>query len=60
MQKSYDESLASYIGPESCGVSGNTDVEALTGVSAGWVLSREMKTKFRVPTCFKSTEGNTV
>ena len=60
MQKSYNESLASYIGPESCDVSGNTDVEALTGVRAGWVLSREMKIKFRVLTCFKSTEGNTV
>jgi len=42
MQKSYDESLASYVDPESCGVSGNTNAEALTGVSAGWVLSREM------------------
>jgi hypothetical protein len=36
MQKSYNESLASYIGPESCGNSSNTDAEALTGVRAGW------------------------
>ncbi len=43
MQKSYSESLANYIGPESCGISGNIDSEALTGVRAGWVLSREMK-----------------
>ena len=35
MQKSYNESLASYIGPESCGNSSNTDAEALTGVRAG-------------------------
>ncbi len=43
MQKSYNESLANNIGPESCAVNGNTDGEALTGVRVGWVLSREMK-----------------
>ncbi len=43
MQKSYNESLANNIDPESCAVSGNTGGEALTGVCAGWVLSREMK-----------------
>ena len=58
MQKSYNEGLANHIGPESCGSSGNTDIEALTGVRIGWVLSREMNTNFRVPTCFKTTEGN--
>lgn len=43
MQKSYSGRLANYIGPESCGISGNIDSEALTGVRAVWVLSREMK-----------------
>ena len=37
MQKSCNESLASCIGPESCGNSSDTDAEALTGdrVSTG-------------------------
>ena len=43
MQKPYSESLANYIGSESCGISGNIGSEALTGVRAGWVLSLEMK-----------------
>jgi RNA-directed DNA polymerase len=44
MQKPYSESLANYIGSESCGISGNNiGSEALTGVRAGWVLSLEMK-----------------
>jgi hypothetical protein len=37
MQKSYSGRLANYIGPESCGISGNIDSEALTGVRAVWV-----------------------
>jgi len=45
MQKSYNEGLANHISPESCGSSGNTDIEALTGVRIGWVLSRERNTK---------------
>jgi hypothetical protein len=43
MQKSYGEGLANHIGSESCGIGGNTGAEALTGVSAGRVLSPEMK-----------------
>ena len=41
MQESYDEGLASHIGPESCAVVCKDFGEALTGVRAGWVLSRE-------------------
>jgi hypothetical protein len=39
MKESYDEGLANHIGPESCAVIGNGISEALTGGSAGWVLS---------------------
>ena len=42
MQESYDEGLASHIGPESCAVGCKDPGEALTGVRAGWVLSREI------------------
>lgn len=41
MQESYSEGLAIHTGPESCGYVGNDIPEALTGVHAGWVLSRE-------------------
>ncbi len=41
MKDSYVEGLATHDGPESCGVAREGDVEALTGVRAGWVLSRE-------------------
>jgi RNA-directed DNA polymerase len=42
MEVSYSEGLANHIGPESCvGVREGED-EALTGVRAGWVLSREI------------------
>ena len=48
-QKPYGEGVAGHTGPESCGVSGNTDTEALTGVRAplkrdlrqAWLLSSE-------------------
>jgi hypothetical protein len=43
MRKSYGEGLANHTGLESCGVSGNAGAEALTKVSAGWVLSLESK-----------------
>ena len=42
MRKSYGKGLANHTGPESCGISGNTGIEALTGVCTGWVLSPEM------------------
>ena len=41
MQKSYGEGLATHAGPESCGGARESSAEALTGVRAGRVLSRE-------------------
>jgi hypothetical protein len=49
MKESYDEGLASHIGPESCGVVRENAVEALTGVRAGWVLNPE-SSRTGVPT----------
>ena len=41
MKESYGEGIATHAGPESCGVACKGGVEALTGVRAGQVLSRE-------------------
>ena len=41
MRVPYDEGLATHIGPESCVYSCEAVGEALTGESAGQVLSRE-------------------
>jgi hypothetical protein len=41
MQKSYGEGLATHAGPESCGGARKSTAEALTGVRAGQVFSRE-------------------
>jgi RNA-directed DNA polymerase len=41
MKESYVEGLATHSGPESCGDSREGMAEALTGVRAGRVLSRE-------------------
>ena len=41
MKESHDEGLATHSGPESCGDSRKGMAEALTGVRAGRVLSRE-------------------
>ncbi len=41
MKVSYGEGVATHAGPESCGVVREGSVEALTGVRAGRVLSRE-------------------
>ena len=41
MKDPYGEGLATHTGPESCGVFRKERAEALTGVRAGWVLSRE-------------------
>jgi|ERR687898_3134922 hypothetical protein len=46
MKESYVKGLANHNGPESCVAWGNSRDEALTGESAGWVLSRE-KAKVR-------------
>jgi len=43
MQVSYDEGLASHIGPESCVYGRKAVHEALTGESAGQVLSHESR-----------------
>lgn len=60
MKESYRKGLANHPGPESCEGSANTkaDLEALTGVHAGFVLSSEID-YFRVPTRSDSSEGNT-
>lgn len=42
MKESYVEGLATHGGPESCAGAGNCVSEALTGVRAGRVLSREI------------------
>src|SRR5216684_4821969 len=42
MEESYVKGLANRNGPESCVGWGDPLGEALTGVRAGWVLSREM------------------
>jgi len=42
MKEPYGEGVASHTGPESCGGGSNVAAEALTGVRAGQVLSREM------------------
>jgi hypothetical protein len=41
MKELYGEGIASHTGPESCASGGNVAAEALTGVRAGQVLSRE-------------------
>ena len=41
MKESYGEGVATHTGPESCGTTCKGGVEALTGVRAGRVLSRE-------------------
>jgi len=50
MKESYDEGVASHIGPESCAEDRKSLSEALTGVRVGRVLSREMVLDSRVPT----------
>ena len=42
MEVSYSEGLANHAGPESCVGARKGEGEALTGVRAGWVLSREI------------------
>ena len=47
MKESYVEGLASYGGPESCAVIREGEGEALTGVRAGRVSSREIHAPWR-------------
>lgn len=58
MKESYGEGLAIHTGPESCGDISNDIAEALTGVRAGQVLSREILFTSGVPTLWDNAEGN--
>ena len=57
MQEPYGEGVANHPGPESCGVAREGEAEALTGGSAGELLSREITTSM-VPTPLGEAEGN--
>ena len=57
MKESYGEDVAGHTGPESCGGGRKIAAEALTGESAGWVLSPERGSS-RVPTPSRMAEGN--
>ncbi len=63
MKEPYGEGVASRTGPESCGGAREGVVEALTGVCAGWVLSREINDPgypgmFGVPMLSMVAEGH--
>ena len=58
MKESYDEGVASHIGPESCTGVRKGLSEALTGVRAGRVWSRVILLKSREPTWWDEAEGN--
>ena len=63
MKESYDEGIASHIGSESCASARKGGGEALTGVRAGRVWSREILFNFRVLTLWdrwKATLGGSV
>ena len=57
MKESYNEGVASHIGPESCLDDPRGRGEALTGGSTGGLLSSEI-TFFREPTTWTGWEGN--
>ena len=42
MREPYGEGVATHTGPESCAVDREVGGEALTGVRAGWAMSREI------------------
>ena len=58
MKESYAEGPATHSGPESCGVSRKRSIEALTGVRAGRVLSRE-RSKVQDADAVGMAEGTT-
>jgi len=58
MKESYRKGVASHPGPESCVASRKAAIEALTGGSAGRVLSCEIIAT-GVPRPFSMAEGNT-
>src|SRR5215213_503762 len=57
MKESYVKGLANHNDPESCGGARKSDGEALTGASAGRVLSRE-SSRLGMPTQLRQEEGN--
>src|SRR5947209_6021781 len=59
MQESCGEGSAAHTGPESCADARKGIDEALTGVRAGRVLSRENQANFGMPTQYGYAEGNT-
>jgi len=59
MKESHRKGLASHPGPESCVASRKAAIEALTGGSAGRVLSCEI-IAIGVPPPFSMAEGHTV
>ena len=63
MKESYGEGVANHIGPESCAFVREDRGEALTGVRAGRVWSREILFNFRVLTLWdrwKATLGGSI
>ena len=58
MKEPYGEGVANHTDLESCGGGSNVTAEALTGVRAGQVLSREILLNSRVPTQWDGAEGN--
>jgi RNA-directed DNA polymerase len=58
MKESYDEGVASHIGPESCAEDCKGLSEALTGARAGRVWSRVILLKSREPTWWDEAEGH--
>jgi hypothetical protein len=59
MQEPDEEGVASHLGPESCAGRREASGEALTGGSAGPVLSCDIK-ELGVPTPLRYAEGNIV
>lgn len=57
MKEPDEEGVASHLGPESCAGRREASGEALTGGSAGAVLSCDIK-EFGVPTSLRYTEGH--
>jgi hypothetical protein len=57
MKEPYIEGVAIHGGPESCAGVREDDGEALTGVSLGWVLGREMR-HTGMPTPLTEAEGH--
>ncbi len=56
-RNSHVEGLATHDGPESCGRARKGVPEALTGVHAGRVLSREIEFNFQVPRLFLKSKA---